>query len=179
MTVALAPLTSTESKRQRLEYLKSADRLYKEAKSSNFVAMTEVQIGTYYRDAGDNKAALTYLEQAQAVGGQAHTQAAGDAALQIGIVYVGTKDYQKATEFERKAVAIYHEFGNKPQEAMALEFVAEDLQLQGKLDGRSKPASPQQLCRESPELFLPSIKLTERWQTFTTNSASLKKLRQL
>jgi CHAT domain-containing protein/tetratricopeptide (TPR) repeat protein len=150
MASVLAALNSKEAKLQQLEYWKSAERLYKQANNTNLVATVEMQVGMYYVNAGDSKSALTYFQQAQALGQDLHTQVSADAAADIGIAYVGLRDYQRAIDSERKAAALYQQLGNKSQEAMALEFLAEDLQSEGNLDDALRAClAAEALARES------------------------------
>ena len=100
MALALGSIGSAQHKTQQLEYLKSAQEHYKQANNASQEAAVDIFIGEYYVKADDHNAAVTYFEQAQSLGQQAHdAQTSAQAASQLGTVYNALHDYQKAREF--------------------------------------------------------------------------------
>jgi CHAT domain-containing protein/tetratricopeptide (TPR) repeat protein len=135
IALALGSIGSSQYEKQRLEYLKSAEKHYKQAHNASGEANADIFIGGYYVKAGDHKAAITYFQQAQTLGQQAHdSRTSAQAASQLGTVYNALHDYQKAREFHGRAAAIYHEIGDGNLEAATLLFVGQDLQLQKDFD---------------------------------------------
>jgi CHAT domain-containing protein/tetratricopeptide (TPR) repeat protein len=126
---------SSEHKLQQLEYLKSAEAKYKQAMNPSGTATVDIEIGTYYQNAGDQKDALKYFQQAEVSGQAPHaSQLSARAALLAGSSYNSIGDYRNAVIFHRRASATYHEIGDSNLEAVALLFVGEDLRLQKDFD---------------------------------------------
>jgi len=131
----LSSVTSSQYKKQQLEYLKSAENLYKQTNNPHGTATVDLDIGSYYLDIGDSKTALPYLHQAQTLGQQVQDpRVSARALLLLGNSYNGLHDYQKAGEFHASAEVTYDAQGDKSQAAMMQVLLAQDLEAQGKLD---------------------------------------------
>jgi tetratricopeptide (TPR) repeat protein len=131
--------SSSQYKNQQLEYLKSAEDHYKQANNASGTAGSDIEIGAYYLNGGDNKAALPYFQHAEALGQGAHdSQISARAAMLAGNAYNSLRDYRNAVTFHRRAAATYHEIGDGNLEALTLLFVGQDLQSAKDFDSALK-----------------------------------------
>lgn len=136
MAAALASSATPQYRKQRLEYLTLAAQHFKKSNNTSQQAVAAIEIGLFFVNAGDQKAALSYFEQAYALGQEyGNRQVSARAASQLGGVHNALRDYQAAGDFHQRAANTYHDVGDTPQEAMTLVLLAEDLEAQGQLDG--------------------------------------------
>jgi CHAT domain-containing protein/tetratricopeptide (TPR) repeat protein len=151
--------SSSQYKKQQLEYLKSSEDRYKTANNTSGTAAVEIEIGTYYRNMGDNKPALTHFQHAEALGQAAHdSQISARAASLAGTVYNALEDYGNAVTSHRRASATYHVIGDSNLEALSLLFVGEDLQSQKDFDSALKT------CLEAESIAArSSMPITRYW----------------
>ena len=150
MASAFGPNPSKFGK-QQLDYLRSSEHYYKEANNAAGTAAVDIEIGIYYQNAGDNKAALPYFQHAEVLGqGANDSQISARAALLVGNTYNLLKDYGNAVTFHRRASAVYHEISDGNLEALALLLVGQDLQSQKDFDSALK------VCLEAENIALRS-----------------------
>ena len=161
--MALALGSSPQYKKQQLEYLHTAVTEYQQASNLNGMATVNIDLGTYYLNAGDNKIALTYLQQAEALGKNGHNaRASGQATVLMGNVYNAGHDYKKAEDFHRRGADVYQTLDDKAQEAMVRLLVAQDMEAQGNL------SDALMTCRAADEIAVQSgADLADYWASRT------------